>query len=171
MDNHINTINKPRGIALSVQELAKFLDVTEQRIRQLMREGMPVFEQGGKGKGHVLSSYDTIWFYIEYEQKKKRGLAKEKPDEPDTKSRIAETRVAMAELQLAKQRGSLFDFNDWLPYIRDKMVVFRQSMATVTTNVREKYGNDVAKYVDRQITLAINAYHRGLDNVPNEAKE
>lgn len=163
--------NKPRGKALSIVELAELLDVSNQRIHQLLREGLPVFEKGGKGIPHVFSSYDAIWWYIEYEQKKKRGLVKENPDAPDSKARIAETRVAMAELQLAKQRGSLFDFNDYLPYIKDKMVVFRQAMATVAMNVREKYGNEVAKFVDRQITTAINSYQRGLENIPNEAKE
>lgn len=163
--------NQLRGKPISIEDFAALIDVTPDRIRQYIKQGMPVFEKGGRGKAHVLSSYDAWWWTIEAEKRNKAGALPANPQEPDTKSRIAETRVAMAELQLAKQRGSLFDFNDWLPYIRDKMVVFRQSMATVTTNVREKYGNDVAKYVDRQITLAINAYHRGLDNVPNEAKE
>lgn len=163
--------SKLRGKPISVDEFASLIDVTPDRIRQYIKQGMPIFDRGVGRKAHVLSSYDCIWWLVEAEKRNKAGALPANPQEPDTKSRIAETKVALAELTLAKQRGTLFDFNDWLPYIKDKMVVFRQSMATVAINTREKYGNDVAKYVDRQITLAINAYHRGLDNVPNEAKE
>jgi hypothetical protein len=71
---------------------------------------------------------------------------------------------------LKKATGTLFDLNDWGPYIRDKMMAFRQSMDTVAVNAREKFGVEVGKFVDRDITRAIAAYQRGLENVPNEAR-
>ena len=166
-----NNSVKPRGKSLSINELAELLDVSEQRIRQLQREGMPIFQKGGKGIAHVFSSYDAIWWYIEYEQKKKRGVAKENLDEPDEKQKINQAKLAMAQLQLQQKQGNLFAFSDWLPFIKDKMVIFRQNMSTVVTNTREKFGADVAKFVDREITRAINAYHASLNNIPNEVKE
>lgn len=165
------TVKTPRGKSLSVPELAEILDVSNQRIHQLTREGMPVFERGHGKMGNTFSSYDAIWWYIEYEQKKRRGAAKENPDAPDTKQRIADTKMAMAELQLAERRGDLFHFKDWIPFIKDKLVVFRQVMAQVVENIRDRHGNNIAKDVEREIARGLNALSQGLENIPNEAKE
>lgn len=163
--------DKPRGKQLVIEELAALLDVTPLRIRQLIKLGMPVFIRGEKGKPHIFSSYDAIWWYIEYEQKKARGVAKENPDAPDAKQQINAAKLAMAELELAKRRGTLFDFADYVPYIKDKMVTFRQTLSVVVSNTREKFGAEPAKFVDKELTQAINAYQRGLENIPNEVKE
>lgn len=163
--------DKPRGKAITIIELAEFLDVSDQRIRQLMREGMPVFEKGVKGKQTILSSRDTFWWYVEYEQKKKRGAAPSNSAPDDAKSRITETRAQMVELQLAERRGDLFHFSDWLPFIKDKLVVFRQAMQTVTENVRDRYGNEVAAFVDKQTTASVNSLSNGLATIPKEVKE
>lgn len=152
-------------------ELAKFLDVSDQRIRQLMREGMPVFEKGIKGKQTILSSHDVFWWYVEYEQKKKRGAAPSIPNADDSKQRINETRAQMVELQLAEKRGDLFHFSEYVPYIKNHMVNYRQTMGTVVENTRDKHGNAVARDVDGWISEALNIMGSGLENIPKEVKE
>lgn len=165
--------DKPRGKPLTVIELAQLLDVSEQRVRQLTREGMPLFSRGGNGIPNIYSSYYALWWYIEYEQKKKRGAAPtiSSNDPGDSKHRINETRAQMVELQLAEKRGDLFHFSDWGPYVKDKMVNYRQSMGTVVENTRDKFGNEAARAVDGWISEALNMMGSGLENIPKEIKD
>ena len=165
---------KARGKAVSVPELAEILDLTPPRIRELITEGMPVFERGGKGISHILSTADCIYWYMERNKIIRRGNYPEIPKEKepnDQKTRITDTKIAIAELQLAEKRGDLFHFSNWLPFIKDKLVIFRQTMAAVVDKVRDRFGNETARFVEREIAVAMNNLSRGLANLPNETKD
>src|SRR5678815_2296464 len=88
---------KPRGIACSVPEMARLMDVTNGKIREFITEGMPVFSGGGKGKANVLSSADCI------EWLRQRGFGKAGPkstkqfDEDDPRKRFELLKLEQTE--------------------------------------------------------------------------
>lgn len=157
------------GKIVTLAELVEILDVSPKAVRDmLISPSFPIHEKGRRGKSHLFDTAAVINWLKERERKR----AAEKPNrDNDGRDKLAAIKIQRAELELKRATGTLFDLNDWGPFIRDKMLAFRQSMDTVAINTREKFGSEVAKFVDKEITAAINAYHRGLSGIPdNEAK-
>jgi hypothetical protein len=149
-----------RGMAVSVVELGRLLDIVPGRIRELLAEGMPIHKKGARGQPHVLSSADCIDWLIERQKRanpvgRPPSTAKE-PEANSTKARIDAIRIEKAELDLAEKRGDLFHFDDLKPFIEDACVDLRVGLVGASEQFRE----DVPEATPmRKITQWLDAYH------------
>ena len=166
-----------RGLSLTVSELAQAWDLTDARIREFLREGMPIAIQSPKkGQPHLLSLADcTEW---RLDKSKKAGYVGRPPKEKvenDAKSQLDAIRIQKAELDLAERRGDLIHANIFVPYLDDKMVALRVALAALAQEVAEEFPDipgigRVIRFIAKRIGEKLNSFAAEMRGIPAEAE-
>lgn len=132
---------------------------------------MPVYQRGGPGKQHVLSTADCKDWVVERARKDYRGgKTAEKPTD-DTKSQINNIKLQRAQIELDERRGDLFHFSQLGPFIKDKLVNFRNAGMAVADRLRERFGPEVGKVAKAEITAMLNELSRDTEEIPDEIRQ
>ena len=97
--------------AVNAEKIAKVLNLTEQRVHQLVREGLPK-----EGRG-LFDPAKCMKFYIRYLQRalKKKSIPTLEGGfvgEREERVRLLRSQADLSEIELAKQRGQLVAIQD-----------------------------------------------------------
>ena len=97
--------------AVNAEKIGKVLNLTEQRVHQLVREGLPK-----EGRG-LFDPAKCMQFYIRYLQRalKKKSVPTLEGGyvgERDERVRLLRSQADLSEIELAKQRGQLVAIQD-----------------------------------------------------------
>lgn len=155
-----------RGIACSVPEFAKLMNVTPNAIRALIMEGMPVYDGGGKGKSNVLSSADCIqWLRGRGFPKSGRKPKSETDPEPDNdpKRQMERLKLEQTEIELGRDRGELVSMSEMIPKVREAATQFRIGLLDIVRDFRELHGDEIAAKLERRMRATLKTFETGFE--------
>lgn len=162
-----------KGWNCTISEMAEITGLTRKTIHDAILSGCPVVKQGKTGKGNatIINMNDYLrWRNTKQAIREKAGPKGDgNSDDANPRNRIAETKASIIELQLAEKRGDLFHFKDLMPYLKDKMVIFRQAGATLIEDVRDRFNNkEIGDFVEKKVIAMMNNLANGMNNSSKE---
>jgi phage terminase Nu1 subunit (DNA packaging protein) len=162
--------------------IGQLLDISESRVNVLIREGMPVYQRGVKGKPTLFNLSEVIAWQKERARnehlKKKGGRPRSKPteqdadtksDKPDPRNRLREIDVELKEFELAKAKREWVRIDEVMQLAAEQFADARVTLLNVAGECGRKYGKQIEAFVREKILEAMRKIT--IDQTPYIAKE
>jgi phage terminase Nu1 subunit (DNA packaging protein) len=151
------SIPQSRGEIVSVTEFARLIGLTTRAVREMLADGMPVFERGGKGIGHKIDVGAAWHWTSEQRQRPKLGRPREQLAESDPKFRERSAGAEIKELELAKLRGEMLPIANLEMFLGD---VFSEYRAAVLASEP----SPEADKLQRCLSIVSRRFKAAIDN-------